>query len=144
MSPNPDYGVSYIVRRELPISVNVKQNYSLIDRLNWMVNGIFLLSEGIYVFDKYLQFFGKQYMTLPLAFVQIAVLTGIVNIVSGFFPTLQWNKRTPLLLTKAEILFILSLSLVLLGEICIDYELQAGQFCVESFFTYLKNFIGLF
>lgn len=80
-------GINIDLKRYSPIRAQVKQKPTFNERLNWLINGVFLLAQGWFVFIK--QIAGD----IGGAFALVAFIFGVVSLVSAFFPSLPWNKK---------------------------------------------------
>ncbi|MCL5784830.1 MAG: hypothetical protein M1142_05785 [Patescibacteria group bacterium] len=96
-------GVYVSMQRETPILAHIKQNPLFKDRAQWLVDGIFLVSQGLLVLQQKLG-------NIFTAYGWVALVFGIVNFVSAFFPKFDWNKRLGVL--RVSILEILVITLL--------------------------------
>lgn len=97
-------GVYITLQRYTPILAYIKPNPLILDRVQWLFNGISLILQALVVFS---QKFGNIFSVYGW----IALLYGIVNFISAVFPKFDWNKKLGVLrVTIIEILM-----LVLLG-----------------------------
>lgn len=80
-------GIYIDLRAYSPIRATIEKKPSFGERVNWFINGIFLLTEGWYVIGN--QIAGST----GGAFTFIAYLYGLASLASAFFPSLSWNKK---------------------------------------------------
>jgi len=80
-------GVYVDLPRDEPIKVFVKENPLIKDRIHWLFNGVALIVQASIIFYQNL---GGD---LGHTYAWIASIFGVVNTVSAFFPTLNWNGK---------------------------------------------------
>lgn len=107
-------GVYIDIPRDMPMTVHIKANPLLVDRTQWLFTGAFLLGQALYVLWQRLGgVFGMAYAWIALVF-------GLVSVVSFVSPTFPWNKRFKITrISILEILVVLALvvSLALTSDI---------------------------
>ena len=75
-----------------PFRVSIgNQNPSKKERLDWFINGIFLLAEGWFANVVATKSDMKDHPAGGFAF--IAFIYGLVSLVSAIYPRISWNKR---------------------------------------------------
>ncbi len=80
-------GVFVKMTRHEPVTVVVIKNATISDRVHWFINGTLLLTQAFYVVNYQIGGdFGGAYTYTALIF-------GIVNIISAFFPTIDWKDK---------------------------------------------------
>ena len=80
-------GIYIDLKRYSPIRAQVKQKPTFNERLNWFINGVFLLGQGLLVLIK--QIAGD----IGGAYALVAFIFGVVSLVSAIFPSFPWNKK---------------------------------------------------
>jgi hypothetical protein len=80
-------GIDIDLKRYSPIRTQIKQKPTFNERLNWFINGIFLLTQGWFVLLK--QIAGD----IGGAFALVAFIFGAVSLVAAIFPSFPWNKK---------------------------------------------------
>lgn len=82
-------GIYVVLERYSPVSAKVKKNPTFFERINWFINGFFLLTEAWLAF-KYAPESGLEEWVGSFAFV--AFIFGAVSLVSAIFPRISWNR----------------------------------------------------
>ena len=100
-------GVYVYLPDDESIRVFVKENPFVTDRIQWFINGISLLSQAFVIIFKNL---GGD---LGHTYAWVALIFGVVNIVSVFFPTFNWNGRLFKVINISAIWILVILSLIL-------------------------------
>lgn len=80
-------GIQIDLERYSPINAHAAKNPTFDERLNWFVNGIFLLVEGWFVLVK--QIAGD----IGGGFVLVAFIFGVVSLISALYPSILWNRK---------------------------------------------------
>ncbi len=80
-------GIFIDLRRYSPIKSKIKQNPRPDERINWLINGIFLIFESWFVVTNQI---GDD---IGGGFAFVALVFGIVSIISAIFPNVSWNKK---------------------------------------------------
>jgi len=80
-------GIQIDLERYSPINAHVTKNPMFNERLNWFINGIFLLAEGWFVLVK--QIAGD----IGGGFALVAIIFGTVSLISAIYPGIQWNRK---------------------------------------------------
>lgn len=80
-------GIYINLKQYSPIRAHVKQKPTFNERLNWFINGVFLLAQGWFVLIK--QIAGD----IGEAFALVAFIFGVVSLVAAIFPSFPWNKK---------------------------------------------------
>lgn len=80
-------GIGIDLKRYYPIKAHIKQMPTLNERLNWFVNGAFLLAEGWFVLAK--QIAGD----IGGVFALVAFIFGSVSLISAIYPSFPWDKK---------------------------------------------------
>lgn len=80
-------GIHIALESYSPIRATVKKKPSLNERVNWFINGVFLLAEGWFILVK--EITGNIGGTFAL----FAFIFGLTSIIAAFFPSISLNKR---------------------------------------------------
>ena len=70
-----------------PVRAHIKQKPTEKERLDWFINGVFLLAQGWIIITK--QIAGD----IGGAYALVAFIFGLVCIVSAIIPSIPWNKK---------------------------------------------------
>jgi len=106
-------GVYVYLPRDKPIQVFVKDNPVFTDRIHWFINGASLLIQAFLIIQKNL---GGDW---GHTYAWIASIFGVVNAVSAFFPTFNWNGNL-FKAIKIPIIWILVILLLILTVVYSD------------------------
>lgn len=80
-------GINILFKRYSPIGANIKKSPTSKERIVWFINAIFLLAEAWFVFVN--EIGGAIGGTFGL----LALVFGVVSLVSAVFPCFPWNKK---------------------------------------------------
>lgn len=83
-------GINIDLESYSPIRAKAKNNPTATERFNWLVNGIFLLGEGVFVI------YNNIAGDLGGGFALVAIIFGTVSLITAIFPRVSWNKRISL------------------------------------------------
>lgn len=79
-------GISLVLERYSPVRVKTKRQPSFNERVDWFVNGVFLIIEGWFVL------FNNIAGDIGGVFALVAFIFGLVSLISALFPRLPWNR----------------------------------------------------
>lgn len=81
------WGIYISLERYSPIRAYIKQKPTSGERINWFINGLFLLAEGwVVAINEIAGDIGG-------VFAWLAFIFGSVSLVSAIFPRFPWNKK---------------------------------------------------
>ena len=72
-----------------PISASVKENPTGIERINWLIDGLFLLLESFFA----IKYDIKYEWDFAGVFAFLATIIALVYIVAAIFPRARFNKK---------------------------------------------------
>lgn len=80
-------GITLKIGPKTPVSARVNKKFTGKDRLNWFFQGLFLLSQALYIFTR------KEISDISGAYGLMCLVFGSVSLISGIFPKMNWNRN---------------------------------------------------
>lgn len=87
LSGEESKGIYLELERNLPVRAIIKKKPTLSERIDWLVNAVFLLVQGYFVL--YYEIAGE----IGGGFAIVAIIFGLVSLISAIAPGISWNKK---------------------------------------------------